>query len=448
MAHRAASRGVAAGAAATFTIGAFALLTGGVANAAPGSINWADGATTFTRTIDNVTPTGGDIVTVTTKWARTDANWEELWWAKDHHATCLTYVPGSAKLTDAAGVHPIEPYVQTNADNTAVDFATLGYKPLAKRNVDTPVLSIQYTVGNDCARGTNLSTGLSYNGSRGAGTYTTQGPAITVAKNSPTTTLAPVTGAREGAATTLTATLAGGGAAGDTVEFYDGATKIGTGSLDANHTATFAWTPNTGGAHTLRAKYLGTAFSNASESATQNVTVAAADVASTTTLAPVTGAKEGRQATLTATITPANAGGTVEFKDGDTVIGTAAVDTDGVATQPWTPTTAGARVITATYSGHDNVLGSTTTQNTTVAAADVASTTTLAPVTGAKEGRQATLTATITPANAGGTVEFKDGDTVIGTATVDTDGVATQPWTPTTAGARVITATYSGHDNV
>ncbi|NMM92489.1 hypothetical protein B2J88_51070, partial [Rhodococcus sp. SRB_17] len=166
----------------------FAVTIGtGMASAAPGEITWTDQYSTFTRTIDNATPTGDDTVTVTTKWTRTDANWEKLNWVKDFHPTCLTYVPGSAKVTDNAGVHTIEPYVEPAADYTAVDFTSLGYQPTAKKGVETPILSIQYKVGYDCARDVAQNTGMAYNGSRGPGTYLNKGPSITVAKNTSTT---------------------------------------------------------------------------------------------------------------------------------------------------------------------------------------------------------------------------------------------------------------------
>ncbi|MCA1005654.1 Ig-like domain-containing protein [Rhodococcus hoagii] len=448
MAHRATVRAIAAGAITTFTVGAYALLTGGIATAAPGTLTWSDGATTFTRTIDNVTPVGGDVVTVSTKWARTDANWEELRTVKDFHPACLTYVPGSATVTDEGGVRGIEPYVEIQSDFIAADFTSLGYKPMSKRNVNTPVMSVQYTVGYNCARGTNFNTGMSYTGSRGPGSYPTQGPAINVAKNSPTTTLAPVAGAVTGQASTLTATITGGAAQGDTVEFYDGTTKIGTGVLDANRAATLAWTPDSAGAHTLSVKYLGTAFSNASQSADQQVTVTAPDVDSTTTLAPVSGAKVGVAGTLTATINPAGAGGTVEFSDGTAVLATVPVEADGTATTSWTPAAGGARTLTAVFSGRSGVLSSTTTQDVTVADADVTSSVVLGSVTGAKVGQASTLTATVSPAAAGGTVEFSDGTAVLATVPVAADGTASTSWTPTEGGVRTVHAVFSGRTGV
>ncbi|MGW2659489.1 Ig-like domain-containing protein [Nocardia tengchongensis] len=88
---------------------------------------------------------------------------------------------------------------------------------------------------------------------------------------------------------------------------------------------------------------------------------------STTTLAPVTGAVAGKPVTLTATIAPANAGGSVTFKDGGTVIGTAQVGSTGKATVQWTPATAGQHTITAEYSGSSSASASQANASVTVA---------------------------------------------------------------------------------
>ena len=53
-----------------------------------------------------------------------------------------------------------------------------------------------------------------------------------------------------------------------------------------------------------------------------------------------------------------------------------------------------------------------------------------------------TISAQVT-GSAGGTITFKDGNTVIGTATVDGSGRASVTWTPATQGQRVIRAEYS-----
>src|SRR6478735_2451560 len=102
MTYRAPTRIVAAGATAAFAAGIVALLGTGTATADPRTLDWWDGNSHFTRTIDNETPAVGDTVTVTTTFERGNSTDEKLDWVKDHHPTCLTYVPGSATMNGNA----------------------------------------------------------------------------------------------------------------------------------------------------------------------------------------------------------------------------------------------------------------------------------------------------------------------------------------------------------
>ncbi|WP_405484672.1 Ig-like domain-containing protein [Nocardia sp. NBC_00511] len=106
------------------------------------------------------------------------------------------------------------------------------------------------------------------------------------------------------------------------------------------------------------------------------------DANSTTTLAPVSGAKVNTPTTLTATVSPAAAGGTIQFNAGDQVLGTIPVAANGTASIGWTPGAAGNYNITATFSGRTGVSGSTTTQAVTVADVTTTPTTTPKPSTG------------------------------------------------------------------
>ncbi|MEV6099457.1 Ig-like domain-containing protein [Nocardia sp. NPDC051981] len=91
------------------------------------------------------------------------------------------------------------------------------------------------------------------------------------------------------------------------------------------------------------------------------------DAVSTTTLAPVSGAQVNKAVTLQATVSPAAAGGTIQFKAGDQVLGDIPVSANGTASIVWTPGAAGTYNIAATFSGRTGVAGSTTTQAVTVA---------------------------------------------------------------------------------
>ncbi|OYD70337.1 Ig-like domain-containing protein [Rhodococcus sp. OK302] len=416
---------------------------GGIATAAPGSTTWTDQYSTFTRTIDNATPTGDDTVTVTTKWARIDSNWEKLNWVKDYHSTCLTYVSGSAKVTDAAGVHTIEPYVEMAADYTAVDFTSLGYQPTAKRGVDTPILSIQYKVGYDCDRGTILTAGLIYNGSRGTGIYTNPGPSIRVAKNTSTTTLDAVPARTKVGQTVPLSAAVTGGADGDIVEFYDGTTKIGESSLAAGK-ATMMWTPALG-AHILTAKFLGTTKANESVSPAQNVPVAPADVATTTSVTGPATAVAGTDVILGVQVSPAPAlGGKVQFKDGGTDIGGLVdLDTQGNASTT-AALAAGNHAITAVFTGFNEHLASTSgAHNIAVTPANVDTTTTVTAPATATTGVEVELVVNVSPTSAGGTVQFMDGDNKIGLPVTVVNGKATLKHTFTSAGTSNITAVHS-----
>lgn len=97
-----------------------------------------------------------------------------------------------------------------------------------------------------------------------------------------------------------------------------------------------------------------------------NITVSS-DAVSSTVITDVTGAKVGQSITLEATVTPAGAGGTIQFKAGDNVLGDIPVNANGKATFVWTPGAAGAYTIGAIFSGRSGVAGSSTTKVVNVA---------------------------------------------------------------------------------
>ncbi|RMI27684.1 Ig-like domain-containing protein [Nocardia stercoris] len=281
MTHRAFTRATA-GAATTLALGALTALAAGTAGAAPATVTWTNGASTYTRTISDATPTAGETVTVSTQIQRTDSTNETVDWFEDWHPDCLTYVTDSAKVTDNSGAHPVDPRTTSIMPNFVLaDFSTASYKVTA--STSQPVtFSAQYTVGAGCATGTALTDGIVYNSSAGTFTFNTQGPAITVtAVANSTVTLAPVAGATVGRATTLTATVAPANAGG-TVSFSDGSTVLGTGTVDNTGKATFSWTPTAAGSHSITANYGGSAAA-ATATTTGTVTVAPA-----TTTAPTT----------------------------------------------------------------------------------------------------------------------------------------------------------------
>lgn len=426
-----------------------ALVVGGAGAASAAPVEWADGNTKLTRTISNVSPDAGDVITVTTKFERTNSVDEYLYYMEDHHDACFSYVDGSARRN---GSEDISQYVRVNSPTAViVDRKAPGWRvsdlPLTRQS---QTIALNYRVTEDCLRATPLNTGLVYSGTLGEGSYPSRGPAVTVAKNTSKTVLAPVTGAMVGQVSVVTATVTGA-APGDPVELYSGSTKVDDGTVGADGLATFEWMPTVRGSVALQAQFPESGRAKSSQSAVQTVSVAQANVDSVTTLAPVSGAEVGKGAPLTASVTPAGSGGTVTFKNGDLTLATVAVGSNSQATYVWNPQTAGDYTITVEFSGRDGVNASATSQAITVAerpAEVTESATTLESVAAFEVGSTSTLVARISPADAGGSVTFKDGTVVIGTADVGADGVARFEWKPTQPGQRTITAEYSGRGNV
>ncbi|MBM4525344.1 hypothetical protein GS462_12090 [Rhodococcus hoagii] len=409
---------MAAGFAATVGVGS--------AGAAAASVNWSDGSSAFKRTVSNSTPSVGETISITTDFDRTGGVVEYIQAVKDIHPPCLTYVSGNRSSPEVA------------ADYTRVTGSWPVY-PNISPNIQT--FTFNYLVTASCARSTPLMTTMHYSGSLGSGTYSDKGPTITVSKDTTTTTLAAVqTPILTGQSVTLTATVTGA-AQGNAVEFYDGATKLGEGPINASGVATYAWTPTTAGARSLTAKFAGTAIANSSQSAAQNVQVNAPVTTGTTVSVPGT-AVTGTPVTLSASVTPANAVGTVQFKDNGASVGAPVTVTAGQATLPHTFTTAGAHSITADFvAGSGFVNSSAPAQTVTV---NAPTTTTLQVPASATTGAPVTFSVSVMPVNAAGTVQFKDNGTAIGSPVAVAAGQASVQHTFGAAGSHSITAEFSG----
>ncbi|TQF68859.1 Ig-like domain repeat protein [Rhodococcus spelaei] len=170
-----------------------------------------------------------------------------------------------------------------------------------------------------------------------------------------------------------------------------------------------------------------------------------AQAATTTTLTVPPNATTGQAVDLTASVSPANTGGTVQFKDGGANIGAPANVVDGKAALSYAFAATGSHDITAVYSGVPGFAGSSSAPSTvTVSPPDASTSTVLSVATDAQAGTAVILSAAVTPAPSGGTVQFKDGNTPIGGPVILTDGTATLRFTFNLAGDHPITAVYSG----
>ncbi len=156
----------------------------------------------------------------------------------------------------------------------------------------------------------------------------------------------------------------------------------------------------------------------------------------------------GRGVVLRATASPAGATGTIEFLDGDTVIGSEPT-VDGVASTVVFGLELGEHAISARFvPATPAVVGSTsdpTTHTVVVASIDTTTTLTANPIGSAVEGDEVTLTASLDPSDAPGSVEFLANGEALGTAEV-IDGVATLLTDEIPVGNQELTAAYGPSD--
>lgn len=145
--------------------------------------------------------------------------------------------------------------------------------------------------------------------------------------------------------------------------------------------------------------------------------------ASTLTASPTTVVAGSGTVHLTDTITTAGAKGSVQFKDGSSNVGSPVAVSGGTAETDYTPTTAGPHPITAVFtptalSGFAASTSNGVTVTATAPATPTSSTALAVNPTSGPAYSDVTLTATVTPNSAGGTVEFLDNGAQIGSAPV------------------------------
>jgi uncharacterized protein (TIGR03437 family) len=264
----------------------------------------------------------------------------------------------------------------------------------------------------------------------------------------PPTTTALVSSANPstyGQSVTFTATVnTASGTPTGTVTFKDGAATIGSGTLNASRQAAFTATALSTGSHSITAVYAGDAnFDGSTSAAVAQVTNKAA---TTTTLTAGGSVSAGASATFSATVT-STAGtptGAVTFRDGSNIIATVAVSAAGTASASQA-LYAGAHQLTASYSGDANYAASTS--SATPFSVDAVTTSVSAPVLRSgtpAPGELLTFAATVTSERRPtGTILFKDGNTVIGSFPIDTQGTALAT-ARLGIGQHLITATYEG----
>ena len=253
-----------------------------------------------------------------------------------------------------------------------------------------------------------------------------------------------------GTAITLTATVTStDGTPTGTVSFYAGQALIGKAVALAKGVASTSATLSASG--TVTASYSGDQNFNASNSNSITVTLTKATPAVTLTSSAAT-ATVGLNVTFTASVSTVIKGtaptGTVQFLNGSTVLGSGNVNgSTGKATYATSALPVGANTITAIYSGDSKYQQASAPNLTETINLAVAAVTLTSAKNPAAAGAQVTFTAAVASAIAGvaptGTVQFLDGNTVMGSSTLST-GKATYSTSALAVGANTISARYSG----
>jgi hypothetical protein len=309
------------------------------------------------------------------------------------------------------------------------------------------------------AVGTHSITAV-YGGDSNFSTSTSAASSETVNKASTATTVASSANPSVfGQAVTLTATVTvnapGAGTPTGTVTFRDGATSLGTGTLNVSGQATFTTSTLAAGSRSITAVYGGDSSFSASMSAAMTETVNKATTA-TTVASSANPSVFGQAVTFTAAVTEivpgAAPGGTVTFRDGTTTLGTGTLNASGQATFTTATLSVTSHSITASYGGDSSFGASASAALAQMVAPASTSTTVTTPVTLSAFGQAVTFTATVMAGAPGagtptGTVTFQDGTTTLGTGTLNAARQATFTTSALSAGAHAVTASYNGSGN-
>jgi Bacterial Ig domain/Glucodextranase, domain B len=238
------------------------------------------------------------------------------------------------------------------------------------------------------------------------------------------------------ASITINANAAASSGTVSKVDFYNGATKIGT---DITSPYSLAWTNVAVGAYTVTAK--ATDSAGAVTTSTAITVKVNANVAPTISItAPANNATLAAPANITINANATDSDGTigkVEFFNGTTLLGT---DTTAPYSFSWTNVVAGTYSITAKATDDKGAVTTSSVVKVTVGANKPPTVSITSPAANASFTAPATITINANAADTDGTitkVEFFNGTTLLGT---DTTSPYSFAWTNVAAGSYAITA--------
>ncbi|MCB1259367.1 MAG: Ig-like domain repeat protein, partial [Acidimicrobiales bacterium] len=239
------------------------------------------------------------------------------------------------------------------------------------------------------------------------------------------------------------------------VTLSEGATTVGAATLDGTGQATITVATLAPGDHALTAHYGGDGANGPSSSAAVTHTVTAAATITSLDVSPAGSSVYGNAVTVTATVSSTDAplvpGGHVQFFDGPTSIGIAELDPSGTGSWTKLSPAVGTYDLHATYLPAPGFAASGSAHEAHVVA-PAATTTDLTASAGTTTfGESMTLTAHVvavgSPGTPMGSVTFRDGGTVLGTASVDGTGAASLITSDLAVGSRTLVAEYAGTAN-
>ena len=315
-----------------------------------------------------------------------------------------------------------------------------------------PALAGDYTVTESCQNSTGLSISgqfvafIHFPGAGAAGTVTYP------PKSSTTTSLAvaPNGSAAAGASVTLTATVSP--AAAGIVTFKDGLTALGTGAVDTGTGLAVLTTSSLSvGSHSLTAAFAATAstlYDPSTSTAVSYSIVCASNCPTTVSIgaSPASTQRAGQSVTFTASVTPSGAGGTVQFTDGGSPLGSPVTATAGQAQLATSALTVGSHTIGATYTpGGIYAPGTASTVSYSITVVTTSTTLAASPLSTQVPGGNVTLTATVSP-SASGTVQFIDGGSPIGSPVTVTAGSAQFATSFPSVGSHSFSADFTSTD--
>jgi autotransporter-associated beta strand protein len=244
------------------------------------------------------------------------------------------------------------------------------------------------------------------------------------------------------------------GTASGSVNFFDGATQIGTATLNASGVGTMQINSLSVGSHAITAEYSGNANLAAGTSAALTQVIDKANT--TTTLSGIAPIVFRQTAFINATVSAVAPGagipvGSVTLFDGGTPIATNPLNAQGVASFTIENLSVGSHPIVAVFVGNGSFNGSVSTVAEQVVNKSPTATALFVAPNATTGGTLVTFTAVVeAPPGFGtpsGSVSFTDGAATLGSAPLNSAGVAVFTTSTLTVGNHSIVANYGGSAN-